>query len=45
MLQHIDDSARVGEVVLTDTREIRTGLSDLAHRVGGSAAFDGNVRI
>ncbi|KAL1945645.1 hypothetical protein VTO73DRAFT_1647 [Trametes versicolor] len=45
MLQHIDDSARVGEVVLTDTREIRTGLSDLAHRVGGSAAFDGNFRL
>ncbi|OJT14945.1 hypothetical protein TRAPUB_8515 [Trametes pubescens] len=42
MLQYIDDSARVGEVVLGDTRVIRTGLSDLAQRVRGSATFDGN---
>lgn len=45
MLQHIDDSARIGEVVLGDFRDIRTGLSDLAHRVGESATFNGNVRI
>ncbi|OJT14930.1 hypothetical protein TRAPUB_8500 [Trametes pubescens] len=45
MLQHIDDSARVGEVVLGDTRAIRTGLSNLAHRVEGNASFDGNFRL
>lgn len=45
MMRHIDDSARVGEVVLGETRVIRTDLSDLAHRVGGSATFDGDVSI
>ncbi|EIW51842.1 uncharacterized protein TRAVEDRAFT_54266 [Trametes versicolor FP-101664 SS1] len=45
MLQHIDDSARVGEVVLGDTRAIRTGLSNLAYRVEGNASFDGNFRL
>lgn len=45
ILQHIDDSVRVGEIVIGDTREIRTCLSDLARRVRGSATFDGNVSI
>lgn len=45
LMQHIDDSARVGEIVVRDTGEIRTGLSDLTQRVRGSAAFDGNVSI
>lgn len=45
MLQHIDDAARVGEVVLGETGVIRRGLSDLALRIGGSATFDGNVSI
>ncbi|KAL1945756.1 hypothetical protein VTO73DRAFT_1758 [Trametes versicolor] len=45
MLQHIDDSAHVGEAVLGDTRKIRTDLTDLALRVGASAMFDGNFRL
>ncbi|KAL1939146.1 hypothetical protein VTO73DRAFT_10187 [Trametes versicolor] len=45
MLQHIDDAARVGEVVLGETGVIRRGLSDLALRIGGSATFDGNFRL
>ncbi|KAL1939167.1 hypothetical protein VTO73DRAFT_10208 [Trametes versicolor] len=45
LMQHIDDSARVVEIVVRDTGEIRTGLSDLTQRVRGSAAFDGNFRL
>ncbi|EIW51863.1 uncharacterized protein TRAVEDRAFT_54282 [Trametes versicolor FP-101664 SS1] len=44
MMRHIDDSARVGEVVLGETRVIRTGLSALADRVGGNLIFDGTFR-
>ncbi|OJT14936.1 hypothetical protein TRAPUB_8506 [Trametes pubescens] len=43
MMRHIDDSARVGEVVLGETRVIRTGISDLADRVGGNLIFDGTI--
>ncbi|OJT09691.1 hypothetical protein TRAPUB_13831 [Trametes pubescens] len=42
VLRNIDDSARVGEVVLGEIRVIRADLSDLADRVRGSATFDGN---
>ncbi|KAL1939152.1 hypothetical protein VTO73DRAFT_10193 [Trametes versicolor] len=45
MMRHIDDSARVGEVLLGETRVIRTDLSDLAYHVGGSATFDGDFRL
>lgn len=44
-MQHIDDSARVGDAVLGETRVIRTDISDLAHRVGGNVTFDGDVKI
>ncbi|EIW51844.1 uncharacterized protein TRAVEDRAFT_54268 [Trametes versicolor FP-101664 SS1] len=45
IMQHIDDSARVGDAVLGETRVIRTDISDLAHRVGGNVTFDGDFRI
>lgn len=45
MQQHIDDSARVGDAVLGETRVIRTEISDLEHRVRGSVTFDGDVKI
>lgn len=44
LMQHIDDSARVGDAVLGETRVIRTDISDLAHRVGGNVTFDGDVK-
>lgn len=45
ILQRMDDSVRVGENIIGDTRELRTSLSNLARRVRGSATFDGNVSI
>ncbi|EIW51878.1 uncharacterized protein TRAVEDRAFT_54298 [Trametes versicolor FP-101664 SS1] len=45
LMQHIDDSARVGDAVLGETRVIRTDISDLAHRVGGNVTFDGDLRL
>ncbi|KAL1939171.1 hypothetical protein VTO73DRAFT_10212 [Trametes versicolor] len=45
MLQYMDDSARVGGIVVRDTREIRDGITHLTQHVSGSATFDGNFRL
>lgn len=45
MMQHIDDSGYVVDTILGETRGIRTDISDLTHRVGGSVMFDGDVRM
>lgn len=44
VMKHIDDSEYVADAILGETRGIRTDISDLAHRVGGSVMFDGDVR-
>ncbi|EIW51868.1 uncharacterized protein TRAVEDRAFT_54289 [Trametes versicolor FP-101664 SS1] len=41
LLQHVEDSARVGDILIGETRSIRTGVLDLAQRINGGATFDG----
>lgn len=43
-LQHVEDSARVGDIPIGETRNIRSGVLDLAQRINGGATFDGRVR-
>lgn len=45
LLQHVEDSARVGDILIGETRSIRTGGLDLAQRISGGATFDGRVRV
>ncbi|KAL1939172.1 hypothetical protein VTO73DRAFT_10213 [Trametes versicolor] len=45
LLQHVEDSARVGNILIGETRSIRTGVLDLAQRISGSATFDGRFRL
>lgn len=44
LLQHVEDSARVGDALLWEARDIRIGVCDLAQRLHGSATYEGNVR-
>lgn len=44
VLQHVEDSARVGEIVVEETRGIRVDMSELAQRLSGAIMFDGSVR-
>lgn len=43
VLQHVEDSARVGEIVVEETRGIRVDMSELAQRLSGAIMFDGSV--
>lgn len=44
VLQHVEDSAHVGAVLISETRSIRVTVLDLAQRLSNSATFDGRVR-
>lgn len=44
LLQHVEDSARVGDVLISETRCIRIGVLDIAQRLSNNATFDGRVR-
>ncbi|OJT07771.1 hypothetical protein TRAPUB_1363 [Trametes pubescens] len=44
LLQHVEDSTRVGDALLWEARDIRIGVWDLAQRLHGSATYEGNVR-
>ncbi len=44
LLQHIEDSARTGDVLIRETRGISVGILDLAQRLDSNAKFDGRVR-
>lgn len=43
LLQHVEDSARVGDVLISETRNIRIGVLDLAQRLSNNATHDGRV--
>lgn len=43
LLQHVQDSARVGDVLISETRSIRIGVLDLAQRLSNNATYDGRV--
>ncbi|EIW55784.1 uncharacterized protein TRAVEDRAFT_73572 [Trametes versicolor FP-101664 SS1] len=45
LLQHVEDSARVGDALLWEARDIRIGVCDLAQRLHGSATYEGNFRL
>ncbi|EIW51881.1 uncharacterized protein TRAVEDRAFT_54300 [Trametes versicolor FP-101664 SS1] len=45
LLQHVEDSARVGDIPIGETRNIRSGVLDLAQRISGGATFDGRFRL
>ncbi|EIW51885.1 uncharacterized protein TRAVEDRAFT_54304 [Trametes versicolor FP-101664 SS1] len=44
VLQHVEDSARVGEIVVEETRGIRVDMSKLAQHLSGASMFDGSFR-
>lgn len=43
MLQHVEDSVCVGEIVIEETNGIRVDASELAQHLGGTIMFDGSV--
>ncbi|KAL1950399.1 hypothetical protein VTO73DRAFT_5523 [Trametes versicolor] len=45
LLQHVQDSARVGDVLISETRSIRIGVLDLAQRLSNNATYDGRFRL
>ncbi|EIW59390.1 uncharacterized protein TRAVEDRAFT_46699 [Trametes versicolor FP-101664 SS1] len=45
VLQHVEDSAHVGAVLISETRSIRVTVLDLAQRLSNSATFDGRFRL
>ncbi|OJT14720.1 hypothetical protein TRAPUB_8773 [Trametes pubescens] len=45
LLQHIEDSARTGDVLIRETRGISVGILDLAQRLDSNAKFDGRFRL
>ncbi|EIW51865.1 uncharacterized protein TRAVEDRAFT_54284 [Trametes versicolor FP-101664 SS1] len=45
LLQHVEDSARVGDVLIRETKGIRIGVLDLAQRLNASTTFDGRFRL